>query len=93
MSEEFCKLFDKYVEDIHKVTSESNKSFFFIQLVQNAFRTNTDYLESVFPKIEKFVKFKGKVVVSKGEIDSLLGNVIIEFESNIFRKKMKQSNN
>jgi hypothetical protein len=87
MSEDFTKLLEKYIEDVKRVTSEANKSFFFIQLVQNTFRANIDYLEKVFPQIEKFVKFKGKVVASKGEIDSLLGNVVIEFESNIERKK------
>lgn len=87
MSEDFSKLLEKYVEDVSRVTSEANKSFFFIQLVQNTFRANIDYLEKVFPQIEKFVKYKGKVVASKGEIDSLLGNAIIEFESNIQRKK------
>jgi hypothetical protein len=86
-AKDFQQLLEKYIADIKRVTSEANKSFFFIQLVQNTFKANIDYLEKVFPQIEKFVEFKGKTVVSKGEIDSLLGNVVIEFESNIERKK------
>jgi type I restriction-modification system DNA methylase subunit len=85
--DDFQGLLEKYVEDVKRVASEANKSFFFIQLVQNTFKTKIDYLEKVFPQIEKFVQFKGKTVISRGEIDSLLGNVIIEFESDIDRKK------
>jgi len=85
--EDFQVLFDRYLQDVKRVTAEANKSFFFIQLVQNAFRTNIDYLEKVFPQIEKFVDFKGKVVVSRGRIDSLMGNVLIEFESDVRKKK------
>jgi len=89
MSEDFQELLTRYVQDIKRVTSEANKSFFFIQLVQNTFKAKIDYLEKVFPQIEKFVQFKGRAVASKGEIDSLLGNVVIEFESNINRKKVE----
>jgi len=85
--EDFQELFERYLQDVRRVTSEANKSFFFIQLVQNAFKAKIDYLEKVFPQIEKFVDFKGKVVVSRGRIDSLLGNVLIEFESNVRKKK------
>ena len=85
--EDFRRLLEKYIQDVNNVSSEANKSFFFIELVRNTFKTKIDYLEKTFPEIEKFVQFKGKVVASKGEIDSLLGNVIIEFESNIDRKK------
>ena len=85
--EDFQELYEKYLQDVRRVTSEANKSFFFIQLVQNAFKANIDYLEKVFPQIEKFVDFKGKVVVSRGRIDSLLGNVLIEFESDVKKTK------
>ena len=85
--QDFQELFERYLHDVKRVTSEANKSFFFIQLVQNAFKANMDYLEKVFPQIEKFVDFKGKVVVSRGRIDSLLGNVLIEFESDVRKKK------
>ncbi len=85
--EDFKALFERYLQDVGRVVSEANKSFFFIQLVQNAFKANIDYLERVFPQIEKFVDFKGKVVVSRGRIDSLLGNVLIEFESDVRKKK------
>ncbi len=85
--EKFQELFAKYLQDVRRVAGEANKSFFFIQLVQNAFKSKIDYLEKVFPQIEKFVEFKGKMVVAKGRIDSLLGNVLIEFESDVARKK------
>lgn len=85
--EDFKEFFERYLQNVRRVTAEANKSFFFIQLVQNAFKAKIDYLEKVFPQIEKFVKFKGKVVVSRGRIDSLLGNVLIEFESDVKKKK------
>jgi SAM-dependent methyltransferase len=90
--EEFERLYKKYLSDVKSVTTETNKSYFFIELVRNTFRKNIDNLERVFPQMEKFVKFKGKTIALKGEIDSLLGNIIIEFESDIKSKKIEAEN-
>jgi methylase of polypeptide subunit release factors len=78
-----------YIQNIKKVSSETAKSHQFLIMMEKIFPGSTmGYIENLFPEMEKYVSFKTKTIVVRGRIDSLLGNVIIEFESDV--RKMKE---
>jgi methylase of polypeptide subunit release factors len=78
-----------YIQNVKRASSEASKSYQFLMFMGKIFpSSNIGYIESKFPEIEKYVSFKSKTIVARGRIDSFLGNVIIEFESDV--KKMKR---
>ncbi|MEM2260616.1 MAG: N-6 DNA methylase [Candidatus Methanomethylicaceae archaeon] len=79
-----------YVQKVKEVSSERAKTHLFLILMEKIFPgLNIGYIEGLFPEIEKYVSFKTKTIIARGKIDSLLGNVIIEFESDIKRMKRR----
>lgn len=81
---EFKKKFDEYKKKVEGVTSESWKAYLFLEFIKEIFRdVNADYAERMMPELEKFVKTKQGTVVTKGRIDAILGNLIIEFKKKL----------
>jgi hypothetical protein len=70
------------------VRNEASKTFYFLNFISEIFKgVKADYAESIIPELEKYVRRKkGTVVVESGRIDVLLGNLIIEFESDLSSK-------
>lgn len=78
---EFKRKFDEFKKKVAGVTSESWKAYLFLEFIKEVFRdVNADYAEHMMPELEKFVKTKQGTVVTKGRIDAILGNLIIEFK-------------
>lgn len=67
--------------------SESSRSIRFGMLVHELFRFEPGFIESYTSGIEKYLKVKQKDRILRGETDNLFGNVIIEFESAIPKKR------
>jgi SAM-dependent methyltransferase len=89
MNEEQEKLLTDYIQSVKRASSEAAKSRLFLSMMERLFPSlNIGYIEEKFPELEKFISYKSKTVVAKGRIDSLLGNVIIEFEKDANRMKL-----
>ena len=77
---------NSYINNNEKANSEPAKAFLFVEFIRKVFgKINTDYLERLYPYIEKYVSRKESTVVIRGRIDALLGNLIIEFKMNLDR--------
>jgi len=89
MNEEQEKILTDYIQSVKRASSEAAKSRLFLSMMERLFPSlNIGYIEEKFPELEKYISYKSKTVVSKGRIDSLLGNVIIEFEKDANRMKL-----
>ena len=84
LMEEFRERLAKYIQDIVKQNGEANKSFAFLMFLRDIFEENiqANYPHALYPELEKYIK-SNKTVLIRGRIDALLGNLIIEFESNL----------
>jgi len=81
--------FDTYKQEISSQNTETARSFRFMKLLSDWFsEARPSFVEDYLKGLEKQVKIKQKdFVVLSGRIDALYGNVIIEFESNLEKKK------
>jgi hypothetical protein len=76
-----------YLRDVEPLNSESARSHRFAMLMQSLVGIEPGFIESYSIGIEKSLKVKQKDRILKGEADNLFGNVIIEFESNLAKKR------
>lgn len=77
----FSQRLKQYFEDVNKQGSEAGKAFLFLEFVRDVFKQiDMDYLESLYPQIEKHIKLKTTTLVVRGRPDAFLGNLIIEFK-------------
>jgi hypothetical protein len=76
-----------YLSEVEQLNTETARSHRFSMLLQGLFGFETHFIESYCRGIEKYLKVKQKDRILKGETDNLFGNVIIEFESDIFKKR------
>lgn len=84
MSVDFESRFEEYLNTVSKATSEASKTFLFLNFVSEVFRgVNASYAEELLPELEKYIRVKHKTVVVAGRVDVFLGNLIIEFESDL----------
>lgn len=84
MTVEFEKKFEEYLDNISKATTEPSKTYLFLKFVSDVFGgINADYAEKLLPELEKYIKVKHGTVAVTGRVDVFLGNLIIEFESNL----------
>jgi hypothetical protein len=81
---EFHKKFEEYLDNVSKATSEPSKTFLFLKFVSDVFGgIKADYAEKLLPELEKYIKVKHGAVAVTGRVDVFLGNLIIEFESDL----------
>lgn len=76
-----------YLSEVKQLNTETARSHRFSMLLQELFGFELNFIESYCRGIEKYLKVKQKDQILKGETDNLFGNVIIEFERDIFRKR------
>lgn len=82
----------KYLEDIVQANSEASKAYLFLEFSRGVFKEiNADYLDKLFPVLEKHVRGTAKTLVVKGRIDAFLGNLIIEFKKNLDEKSLQEA--
>lgn len=80
----FEQKFTRYLEDTKKAHTETSKAFFFLSFVRDVFsKVDAKYLDQLFPYLEKYLKTEKSAVVIKGRPDALLGNLIIEFKTDL----------
>lgn len=76
-----------YLSEMEKPGNETARSFRFGLLLHDLFKSEPGFIESYISGLEKYIKVKGKDRLLKGEVDNLFGNVVIEFESNLLKKR------
>ncbi len=77
----------KYLREIEQLNKESARSHRFAMLLQQLLDIEPNFIETYTTGIEKYLKVKEKDRILKGEADNLFGNVVIEFEVNIPKKR------
>ncbi len=79
----------KYRDEIIVSNVETARSFRFMQLLRDWFsEARPRFVEEFLKGLEKHVTMKQKdFVIASGRIDALFGNVIVEFEGNLEKKK------
>ena len=88
----FDKSLGLYLKDIERANSEASKAYLYLEFARGVFRQlDADYLEKLFPVLEKHLKSKAKTVVVKGRIDAFLGNLIIEFKKKLDKKSLEEA--
>jgi len=81
----------EYISQLSELNTESSKAQRFLILLKDLFGdVNAGFVEDYLRGVEKYVSIKHKDIVLKGRIDTLYGNLIIEFESDL-RKKLDEA--
>jgi len=89
---DFEEKFTAYKQQVISANSESAKAFLFLEFVRAIFGDiNAEYLEILLPQLEIFVKVKQGAIVTKGRIDALLGNLIIEFKQQLDKASLEEA--
>ncbi|GIU70738.1 MAG: BseRI endonuclease [Candidatus Nitrosocaldaceae archaeon] len=88
--EEFEARLKRYMHDIEGANTESTKAFLFMEFIRDVFKHVVINSARLDPDLEKYIK-SDKTILVKGRIDALLGNVIIEFENNLKRRKLDEA--
>jgi len=77
----FAERLKKYLQDVSQAGSEAGKAFLFLEFIRDVFKqVDAQYLEKLYPDLEKHLSGKAKTLVVKGRVDAFLGNLIIEFK-------------
>lgn len=88
----FEKSLEHYLKDVEQANSEASKAYLFLEFSRGTFKQiDADYLEKLFPVLEKHLKGTAKTIVVKGRIDAFLGNLIIEFKKNLDKKSQEEA--
>lgn len=77
----------QYLREVEQLNKEQARSHRFAMLVQQLLSIEPNFIETYSRGIEQFLKVRQKDRILKGEADNLFGNVIIEFEGNIPKKR------
>jgi hypothetical protein len=86
--EEFKDRLIKYSSDSTLANHESTKTFLFLEFMRTIFEeiekgdVKANLPHNLYPDLERSIK-SNNVVLVRGRIDALLGNLIIEFENNL----------
>ena len=88
----FQQRIETYTRTVVQQNTETAKAFLFLEFVRAVFGgIKADYLETLVPQLEKFVKLKQGTVLIKGRIDALLGNLVIEFKQQLDEASLEQA--
>lgn len=82
----FRKRLKSYINDINQVHTHQSISFYFLEFVRDVFSdANVGYAHKpdLFPYLEEYIKSDKETVAIKGRADALLGNLIIEFKTDL----------
>ncbi len=83
--------FKEYTEQISQLNTESAKAQRFLILLKDVFGdVSAGFAEDYLRGVEKYVSIKQKDIILKGRIDTLYGNLIIEFEKDL-RKNLNDA--
>lgn len=85
ISEEItAKKFKEYIEQVTQLNTESAKAQSFLLLLKDVFGdVNAGFIEDYLHGVEKYISVKKKDIILRGRIDTLYGNLIIEFENDL----------
>ncbi len=88
----FALRLKRYFDEIGKAGSEAGKTFLFLEFVRDIFKQiDVDYLEKLYPELEKYIKLHSKTLVVRGRPDALLGNLIIEFKMKLEKASLDEA--
>jgi len=88
----FEKQLKQYHDEVTYANSEATIAYLFLEFSRNVFRQiNVDYLEKLFPILEKYITTKASILVVKGRVDAFLGNLIIEFKKSLDKKNLAEA--
>jgi type I restriction-modification system DNA methylase subunit len=77
---------------VNKQGSEAGKALLFLEFVRDIFKEiRMDYLEKLYPQVEKHIKLQSKTLVVRGRPDALLGNLIIEFKMKLEKSSLQEA--
>lgn len=85
ISEEItAKKFKEYIEQVTQLNTEPAKAQSFLFLLKDVFGdVNAGFIEDYLRGVEKYISVKKKDIILRGRIDTLYGNLIIEFENDL----------
>lgn len=76
--------FKEYIEQISTQNTESAKAQGFLIFLKDVFENvDAGFVEDYLHGVEKYISVKKKDIVLRGRIDTLYGNLIIEFEKDL----------
>jgi hypothetical protein len=76
--------FKEYIDLISQLNNEAAKAQRFLIFLKDVFGdVNAGFIEDYLHGVEKYVSVKNKDILLKGRIDTLYGNLIIEFEKDL----------
>lgn len=82
--EDFAEALQSYLDRVRQANSEAALGHHFLTFVQDTFSTlDCDQAHRVLPFLEEFVQIEEATVAFQGRIDARLGNVIIEFKTDL----------
>ncbi|MBI5116238.1 N-6 DNA methylase [Candidatus Poribacteria bacterium] len=81
------EIIPQYLREVEPLNNEQARSHRFAALLQQLFDVNPNFIDGYVKGIEQFLTVRQKDRILKGKADNLFGNVIIEFESNIPKKR------
>ncbi len=81
------EIIPKYLRDVELLNSEPARSARFGMLMQDLLGIQPGFIESFVSGIEKHLRAKQKDRIIRGRADNLFGNVVIEFETSIRKKR------
>ncbi|MBI5182390.1 MAG: N-6 DNA methylase [Nitrospirae bacterium] len=83
--------FKEYTEQICQLNTESAKAQRFLIFLKDIFGdVNAGFVEDYLHGVEKYISVKKKDIILRGRIDTLYGNLIIEFEKDL-RKSLNEA--
>lgn len=85
MFDVFKEKLDNYLQEIKKQHTEPSRAFLFLEFIRAVFSKVNVGNASLLPYLERYLKTeeKDKTVVVKGRADAILGNLILEFKTEL----------
>jgi len=78
--------FKEYIKQASQLNTESAKAQRFLILLKDVFGDiNAGFIEDYLHGVEKYISVKKKDIILRGRIDTLYGNLVIEFERDLRR--------
>lgn len=78
--------FKEYIQQASQLNTESAKAQRFLILLKDVFGdVNAGFIEDYLQGVEKYISIKKKDIILRGRIDTLYGNLVIEFERDLRR--------
>jgi hypothetical protein len=78
---------ERYINSVEDLKSEAARSHRFAQLLQELFGQEPGFIEQYAQGIEQVVRVRQKDRLLRGKVDNLFGNLVIEFEADLERKR------